>query len=448
MPAYSNQVGWPSFYWNYGNTDNYWVGIDRDNPKEYPDQTITGSDQFSYTRGNHQLMFGFEVDNARLTTAEVGQPGGGYNFAGLFTALQDATAVAHGTGTYDVNTANTGMGLADILLGDTNGVQVNNYPDYHTRQTEYSGFAQDNWRVTQNLTLNLGLRYEYWTAFTDASGLYSTFDPNITGGMVVYQGSGLPAQTPAEVLTGYQNAGLPIESAAKAKYPLSLFTMPKNGFEPRIGFAYQLNNKTVLRGGWGIYEWVIPLQQFQQATRKNPPFYTSESLQPGEINGTATDTNAAELEFPIASSNYGGTQGVNQYMLGIYDGQGSTSCTSAPAGTCTSPGLILSTGAVQISQGGGFGMAPMDPNYKPSKVQEYTLSLARELPWHTGFQLSYIGNHSTNLLQLDPINYTIPRANCADPACTPQERRAYPVFGTSIHQFHERIYLQRLCQYE
>src|SRR6185437_7497552 len=45
--------------------------------------------------------------------------------------------------------------------------------------------------------------------------------------------------------------------------------------------------------------------------------------------------------------------------------------------------------------------------------------------------MSYIGNHSTNLLQLDPINYTIPREQCADPACTPSERRAYPVFGTS-----------------
>ena len=48
LPAYQNQVGWPSFYYNYNgityqnNNDNYWVGIDRDNPKEYPDQTITG----------------------------------------------------------------------------------------------------------------------------------------------------------------------------------------------------------------------------------------------------------------------------------------------------------------------------------------------------------------------------------------------------------------------
>ena len=429
LPAYSNQVGWPSFYWNYTNTDTYWGGIDRDNPKEYPDQTITGGDTLSYNRGSHQMMFGFEINNSRLTTAEVGQPGGGYNFSGFFTSLQDPALASQGT--YNVSVANTGMGLADILLGESDQVAVNNYPNYHTRQTEYSGFAQDNWRVTQDLTLTLGLRYEYWTAFTDASGLYSTLDPNIAGGMVVYQGSGLPAQTPAEVLQGYQDAGLPIESAKQANYPLSLFTMPKNGFEPRVGFAYQLNNKTVIRGGWGIYEWVIPLQQFQQATRKNPPFFTQETLSPGEINGTTTDNAAAEMEFPVASANYGGPQGVNQYMLGIYDGQGSTSCTDAPAGTCTSPGLILSTDAVQISQGGGFGIAPMDPNYKPSRVQEYTLSFARELPFHTGFQLSYIGNHSTNLLQLDPINYLIPRDQCADPACTAAERRAYPVFTTS-----------------
>jgi hypothetical protein len=427
LPSYSNQIGWPSFYWNYGNTDNYWGEIDRDNPKQYPDQTITGSDQFSYNRGNHQLMFGFEVDNSRLTTSEVGQPGGGYHNDGLFSALQDPTQVANGT--YDVNANDTGMGLADFLLGDMSGVQVNNYPNYHTRQTEYSGFAQDNWRVTQNLTLTLGLRYEYWTAFTDASGLYSTFDPsgsqNGIAGLVVYQGSGQPAQTPPSVLLGYQTAGLPIESAAAANYPLSLFTMPKNNWEPRIGFAYQLNNKTVLRGGWGIYQWVIPLQQFQQATRKNPPFYTSESLQPGEINGQATDEAAAELEFPIASANYGGPQPVNQFMLG------SQNCTGQPAGTCNPPGLLLNSGAVQITQGGGFAIAPMSPNYKPSTVQEWNLTLARELPFHTGFQLSYIGNHSYNLLQQDPLNYTIPREECADPACTAAQRRAYPNFATS-----------------
>jgi hypothetical protein len=270
--------------------------------------------------------------------------------------------------------------------------------------------------------LNLGLRYEYWTPFSDASGLYSTFDPNVPGGMVVYAGSGaLPAQTSAAVLTSFQAAGLPIESSAVAGYPSSLFNMPKNNWEPRLGFAYQIGDKTVIRGGWGVYQWVIPLQQFQQASRKNPPFSYSSSLGPGQVNGQSTSNGAAELEFPIATPNYAGPQPLSQFMLGASS-------------------LVLNTSNLSITQGSGFGIAPLDPNYKPSTVQEYSLTFARELPWQIGLEISYIGNNSRNLLQFDPLNYTVPRANCAAAnssnvaQCQSGDafyQRAYSVFGTS-----------------
>jgi hypothetical protein len=402
LPAYTDLVSWPGFYWYYANNDNYWTALDRDNPQDYPNQIISGSDQFSYNRGNHQFMFGFEADNSRITTYEIGQPGGNYLFNGYFTGQQDPTQ------TPGIALPDTGGGLADLLLGDTSEDILSIYPHYHTRQSEYSGFAQDNWRVTQNLTLNYGLRYEYWTPFSDASGLFSTLDPNIPGGEVIYTGSGpLPAQTPANVLASFVAAGLPIESAAAAHYPLSLFTMPKTNFEPRVGFAYQINSKTVIRGGWGLYQWVMPLQQFQQATRKNPPFSYSTIIQPGEIDGVATSSAAAELEFPFASAAFGGPQPVNQFMLG------SQNCTNQPAGTCNPPGLLLNTSNVAVSLGSGFGIVSMNPTVKPSTAQEYNLTLGRELPWHTGFQLSYIGNHQTNLLQFDPINANVPRNSCA-----------------------------------
>lgn len=426
LPSYTGTTAWPGFYW-YGNFDSYFYGIDRDNPKDYPDQTINASDQFSYNRGNHQLMFGFEASNSRLTTSEIGQPGGNYNSTnGNYTALQDPASVA--SGTYDVAKNDTGSAWADFLLGEGGGLQLNIYPKYHTRQTEYDAFAQDTWRATPKLTLSFGVRYVYWSPFADSGGAESTFDPTVKGGMVVYSGKGpLPQNIPQPVYNAFVAAGLPIESAAQAGMPLSLWYMPKNNWQPRAGFAYQLDDKTVLRGGWGIYMWSIPLQMFQQATRKNPPFSYSSVLLPGTLpSGITPDSAAFELEFPNATPDVGGTYPptstpLNTYMIG-------------------DPGYVLNTSNVAISQGGGFGIAPMNPRYKPQSVQEYNLTLSRELPGHVGFQLSYVGNHSYNLFTFDPLNYVVPRLSCPGSGTTDvakctagkaQYRRAYPAFATS-----------------
>ncbi len=421
LPTYSDTVAWPGFYW-YGTYDSYFYGIDRDNPKDYPDQTLNASDTFSYNRGNHQLMFGFDFANYRLTTSEVGQPGGNYSSSGgNYTALQDPAAVAKGT--YNQSVKDTGSAFADFLLGLGGGLQQNIYPKFHTRQTEYDAYAQDDWRVSQKLTLNLGLRYAYWTPFADAGGAESTFDPNVPGGMVVYAGSGsLPKGISQDVFNSFVAAGLPIESAAAAHYPLSLWNMPKNNFQPRVGFAYQIDSNTVLRGGWGIYQWSIPLQMFQQASRKNPPFSYSAVLGVGELpDGTIPNSAAAELEFPYAQPQFGGPQPYNKYMIG-------------------DPGYVLNTSNVAISQGGGFGIAPLDPNYKAQAVQEYNVTLARELPNQIGLQISYIGNHAYHQFTFDPINATVPRESCATSGTTDvaqceagnaEFQRAYPVFGTS-----------------
>lgn len=438
LPTYQTTQYWPQFYFDsYTGTDNYWTGIDRDNPKDYPDQTITGTDNFSYNTGNHQLKFGFEFNNFRVTTDEIGQPGGNYNYTGYFTAQQDNTQ-ADG-----VPINNTGMGLADFLLGETNMLSVNVYPVYHTRQSEYAGYAQDDWRVSQKLTLNLGLRYVYWTAFADASGLSSTFDPDnpaFPGGLVVYQGSGaLPAQTSQDAVDAFNAYGVEFQSAAAAHYPTSLFNMPKNNFEPRVGFAYQANDKTVLRGGYGIYHFAIPLIQFQQATRDNAPFAYQAQIFAGEVNGVVANGAATELEFPYAKVQYGGnadgsSMPINQFILGNQD------CTNQPAGTCNPPGLAVSDTniASSITVPSGAPARFLDSNYKTALVQEYNLTLSQELPYHTGFQLSYIGNHSSNLLMLDPINTTLPRESCTTPDgtnCSRTERSLYPAYGNPLAEY-------------
>ncbi|MGH9616373.1 MAG: TonB-dependent receptor, partial [Acidobacteriaceae bacterium] len=439
LPTYQTPLYWPQFYFDsYTGTDNYWTGIDRDNPKDYPDQTINASDQFSYNRGNHQMIFGFDAGNTRIITEETGQPGGDNGINGYYTAQQDT---AKGPDNY---VADTGSGLADFLLGDSGGLFVNYYPIYHTRQSQFDGYANDDWRVTQKLTLNVGLRYEYWTAFADAGGESATFDPNVAGGMMIYQGSGaVPSLINPTEYAAWQTAGLPIESAAAAHYPLSLYNMPKNNFEPRFGFAYQLNGKTVLRGGYGIYHFPLPIISWQSAVRINAPWSYSASYYPDQVVGG--DGTAAELEFPIAATQYGGPVGVNQFMLG------SQNCTGEPAGTCAGSGYSINpaNAAGSIESITSFNARFLDPNYKPGIVQEYNLTLARELPFHTGFQLSYIGNHSNNLLMVDPLNSLIPRDSCAADgstdiaACTAGTalyRRMYPKFSNPVAEYRYNGY--------
>jgi hypothetical protein len=434
LPVYPGSITWPSFYFDsYNSTDDYWTGIDRNNPKTYPNQIVSIGDQFSWNPGNHQLMFGFDADNNRITTSEVGQPGGGYGYSGYFTALMDPAAAAKGS--YDVPLGDTGSGLADFLLGETDGLFLNVYPVYHTRQTEFAAYAQDDWRITRKLTLNLGLRYQYWTPWTDSGGQISTFIPTVPGGMVAYFGTAdTPQNVPAGVYQAYLTAGLPIESSAAAGLPSQIFSMPKNNFEPRLGFAYQLDDKTVLRGGWGIYQWIMPLNFFQQAMRKNPPYSYDLSVGPGRLaDGSPTNSTAAELEFPIATANFGGPQPINQFMLG---NQG---CANQPAGTCNPPGIAIDFAKTFITPN-SFAIVAMNPDVKPQTVQEYNLTFGRQLPWNTGLQISYIGNHYYDQLMYDPINYIIPRDLCAAanspnvPECiagTAQYRRPYEAFATS-----------------
>lgn len=433
LPTYQTNLTWPQFYFDsYTGTDNYWTGIDRTGIKDYPTQTVSGSDQFSWNKGNHQMFFGFDYNNYRVTTQENGQPGGDNSTSGYFTAQQSATV--------GNPVLNTGSGLADFLLGDMNQLYVNFYPIYHFRQSQFDGYAQDNWRATNKLTVNLGLRYQYWTAFDESGGQMSTFDPNIPGGMVVYHGSGdVPTGMAPAVYAAFKNQGLPIESAAAAHYPTSLFNMPKNNWEPRVGFSYELNSKTVLRGGYGIYHFALPLFSFEQAQRANAPFSYSAFYQVDSVPGG--NPTVAQLEFPVADNAYGGAQPINQYQLG---NQG---CTNQPAGTCNPPGYQIdptnAAASIQASSN-GWNMNYLDPNYHLSMVQEYNLTFGRELPYHTGFQLSYIGNHSSHLLMVDNINEQVPRLSCANSgttdvaqceAGTPAYRKMYPAFSSGLGDY-------------
>jgi len=419
LPTYPNTIAWPGFYfWDINNNYAY-TAIDRNNPKNAPNQNIALGDNLSWVRGRHEMKFGAAFTDLRLSTYEIGQPGGSYNFSGTFTGIQDpTTTISQQTQLFD-----TGAGLADMLLGYTDQVSLNTYPRFHTHQSDTDAFAQDNWKLTPRLTLNLGLRYEYWSPYTDAGGLGANllFNNNFPGteaaGYPAWLGQSNPivvipdhgsSQDP-NVIKAYQNAtpALQIETATAGGQPSSLWNMPRYNFVPRIGAAFRLNDKTVLRGGYGIYQWTMPLVQYQQNTRKNQPF--SFAIH----NNTASNENyqtEAELTYPNGPSTNGNQSSADRIL-----------------GTANT---TIDTTQLSPVWNSGWLDAPWQTNYKPQQVQEWNFTVERNLPAGWAFSVGYEGNHSSHLVDYDPINALVPRELVPSNA-TVSSRLAYPNFTAS-----------------
>jgi hypothetical protein len=185
-------------------------------------------DHVSWFRGNHNLKMGLQMFWGQSNEVRQG--------AGLYGSMQFSNRF-------------TGQPYADFLLGIPTTMS-RNFPAIEPirRNMTYAGFIQDEWRFSQKLTLNLGMRYQYYGGFSDANGRLSAFDTG-TGRIVVPDGS-LNLVSPL-LPRGYVD----VVEASAAGYRSNTLTRPdRNNLAPRFGFAYRpWDNRTVIRGGYGIY---------------------------------------------------------------------------------------------------------------------------------------------------------------------------------------------------
>jgi len=175
-------------------------------------QEFQGGDTLSLVRGRHTIKTGFQLRHSQFNLFQVGQPRGRMGFSGQFTQDNPASPLV------------SGNGLADMLLGLPNYSVISTLTYFGNRQHVYGGFIQDDFKVNQRLTLNLGVRYDYTTPIFEAHNQQSNFD-FATGQIIVANQNG-------------QSRGL--------------VTTDKDDFAPRLGLAYSpfANNKTVLRAGY------------------------------------------------------------------------------------------------------------------------------------------------------------------------------------------------------
>ncbi len=416
LPTYTGTLAWPGICFG----DSWAPGaffecIDRENPQDAPMLATNWVDNLSWQHGRHELKFGFLLATNAVNTFEIGQPGGTYNFSGGYTGLMDA-AIAR-TGDYSWSVVNTGSALADMLLGHVDGLWLNQYPVFYTRQKQIGGYVQDNWRVGPRLTLNLGVRYDFFSPFRDKRGQASNLWLSAPGGPeVVYPGAPPITQQgfPQAVVDRFTDAGLTFVSAKEAGFPSALWKMDRTNFAPRLGFAYQITDKMVLRGAYGLYYWAMPLVQYHQNTRKNMPFqFSYESVAGPDDNwggeGAQNGRRPAELAYPAGAAVGYPNQSAGARELGKR--------------------LIDDTNLTISKPSAGWGMALWDSNYHTQRAHQWNLTFERALPAKFGGRLSYIGNHGAHLEIYDPVNWPVP-AKLA-PGKSSTQRKPYPDFAKS-----------------
>ena len=177
---------------------------------------------YTWVRGHHSLKFGYEYEHTWMAVNDNNPLYGSYTYGGGFSSNGSTVSDTY---------------WADFLFGATNAYSLANYFVVHLRQTMDNIYAQDDWKLSPKLTLNLGLRWEYGSPYSEQHNYISNFDP--------------VSQTVFTITPGASGTGITPVSAGGV-YGKTLVNPDLSDFGPRIGFAYGVDPKTVIRGGFGM----------------------------------------------------------------------------------------------------------------------------------------------------------------------------------------------------
>jgi hypothetical protein len=308
-------------------TGFHFIGDATNIPQPRGDQTITFIDTFSFQKGAHSFKAGIDVYHQIMNLVFPSNGRGSFSFTGLLT----------------------GNAFADFVLGlpfQTSVAVIAAKADSHPRLTSFNGFFQDDWKVTPNLTLNLGIRYELNEPVVEKFNQLVTFDRT----------------------TLKQN----IATADNR----TIYNGDHNNFAPRFGFAWRpfSSSKFAVRGGYGVY-YQLKNAEFNSFYLLNPPFFQTKLFQAIPQLSVISMTDP----FPARLANVSGN----------------------PAG--------------------------IDPNFRTSYYEQWTLGFQREFPANFVLDVSYEAKAGVHLQRTWNINQAVPPVAVA---ALRDSRRPFQGFGT------------------
>jgi hypothetical protein len=308
--------------------------------------TIAAMPMWTYVHGAHTMKVGVDYRMQRSSTYYGGAASGEFNNTDWYTQQYGSCLDC---------LAGQGSGLASFMLGIGDGGSIYTGVRQYFTYPYAAPFFQDDWKVTHKLTINLGLRWDLQGAPTEsAHKIVGDFD-----------GTAVNPVNSAVVATGLLPTGTTLTGgltyAGVNGQRRSLFNTNRFLIQPRVGFNYALNDKTVIRGGVGTTYMQFTGQGYDQ--------------------GFTATTNY------VSSSDWGTT--VNGALL------------SDPFPTLAKP--VGSSLGLESSLGNSFDV--VNPNFKIPGVVNYSLGVERQIGQRTSVDVSYVGNRGVNLDSQDNLNH-------------------------------------------
>jgi hypothetical protein len=301
-------------------------------------------DTLSWNRGKHALKMGVNIRNLIQYTGITNFARGVYTFNGQFTRAVAGTQTA-------------GDAMADALLGLTSNAQLSTALDNRRHGWSHEVFLQDNWKLSAKLTLNLGVRYEYQSPIVEQNNRVANFviDPADRGfGTVIFP----------------RGDGVEQRSFRRRNF---------SNVAPRVGFAYQLTPRTVIRGGYGIFYLGTFTLPTGATPDYNPPFY----LQVNIPTQAAAAASAHIIRTGFAS-------------------------------TALNPDVL-----------DGRSLAAVWPySWSDGTTNQWNFNLQHSLPWNSLVSVAYVGSNTVHaMINTTDINQPAPGPGANNP------RRAFPRFA-------------------